>query len=375
VTIENLRLKRGVFGFSPAAVRDLFAERERLFAKVSEDARTARTELHQTKEQLAGVRRELDERAEVAEATLARVEELETEIASLRQRVADQTDLTASVEARLAEANAELATQREAAQLSFERAERATGRIADLEAAAAEHDALVGTIRRELDEARRRADEREAAERAAAGAAETARREAERLRADLARVEVERGRFEAELAAVREAAPATISLVERSPSQEIASAIDTAEEAVQRIIESGRQRVAQDLEEAERRRDEVEAEIEELESWRAMMQEAMVDVRGALGDARSRITTVEEQLHQALDPLALTLLSLGDRLSRLQELGIVPQPATDPGSPADVAVTAAAGAAGDPGAGPEEAGGRPDVGPADPPPSPWGSGS
>lgn len=82
-----------------------------------------------------------------------------------------------------------------------------------------------------------------------------------------------------------------------------------------RILDSGRQRAAEEFAELEQRSEELARETEEFEERRSRIDAAAMDVGPAVGEARSRITQVEDML----ETLVRALGPLEDRLARLND--------------------------------------------------------
>jgi chromosome segregation ATPase len=392
VAIDSPLLKRSLFGLSPRSVRALLDDRDRVLARVSEEATDARTQLRETTEQLEAARLDAATKDELASEAIAQIQHLDQELSTVRQELAQQTDLRLGREDRIVVLETELETQRRSAELREEQAEQAERTRAELAGRVEELAEGLSAKEREIDQLRHRARETEEALQAARNDTATERatvqelrarvtelteqlaerpvelaEQAERTRAELAgRVEelaeglsakereIDQLRHRAreteealqaarndtatERATVQELSARVTELTEQlaerpvepaepseplvvgaTASEEIGAAISAAEQAMERILESGRRRAADEVNALERRSTEVRLEIEHLEGLRAHMDDAMREVRTAVDDARSRITVVEEQLHHALDPLALSLMSLGSQLVRLSE--------------------------------------------------------
>jgi DNA repair exonuclease SbcCD ATPase subunit len=385
VAIDSPLLKRSLFGLSPRSVRALLDDRDRVLARVSQEATDGRTQLRETTEQLEAARRDAATKDELASEAIAQIQHLDQELSAARQQLAVQTELARGREDRLAEIERELESRQRAAELMEEQAERAEGARAELADRVQEITEGLSAKEGEIDQARRRAQHAEEALQAARNDTATERATVEELRARVAelteqlaeradRVRTEiagqveelteglsakereidqlrhrtRETEEALLAArndtateratveelsarvaelteqlaerpVEPAEPPEPLVVGASASDEIGAAISAAEQAMERILETGRRRAADEVHALERRSTEVRLEIEHLEELRTHMDDAMREVRTAAEDARSRITVVEEQLHHSLDPLALSLMSLGSQLVRLSE--------------------------------------------------------
>jgi chromosome segregation ATPase len=292
----------------------LLDDRDRVLARVSEEATDARTQLRETTEQLEAARLDAATKDELASEAIAQIQHLDQELSTVRQELAQQTDLRLGREDRIVVLETELETQRRSAELREEQAEQAERTRAELAGRVEELAEGLSAKEREIDQLRHRTRETEEALQAARNDTATERATVQELSARVTEL--------TEQLAERPVEPAEPSeplVVGATASEEIGAAISAAEQAMERILESGRRRAADEVNALERRSTEVRLEIEHLEGLRAHMDDAMREVRTAVDDARSRITVVEEQLHHALDPLALSLMSLGSQLVRLSE--------------------------------------------------------
>jgi chromosome segregation ATPase len=343
---EEPKLRRGLLGYSKRSVRLSLADQSRLLQEATDEAGSNRSELERSREELSRVREDLARRTEEARSAGERVRELGGELEMLEQRLAAETDLRRQSEGRLEVVRAEIDAQSQVNHKSYERATLAETRATQLE------ERLASTERRaaELDAQANDALERLAASERAAietdqkvadeldslrdrltkrgQVADLAAREAleQQTRADDLEDQVVQLRQEAErLRAQIDQGTSPVGSVHRlvprteeeaiAPSEEIAAAIDVAEEAMSRILDSGRRRAAAEFEELERRLGDFARETELFEDRRNRIATASTEVRPTLDEARMRISGLEGMFGSLLASLG----ALESHLARLEE--------------------------------------------------------
>ncbi len=153
-------------------------------------------------------------------------------------------------------------------------------------------------------------------------AQEDARAAEIRLRDVEAELQAHRERIEEERAA-REAVPEPEVTTSEGPalqagsSFELTAVLEATEKAVTRLIEGARESGGEQLREAERRRGEINAEIDGLIEWRDRNAPLIGAVRGSLEDAQGQIASVPSRIDGALAPVTEALQTLTDRLRAL----------------------------------------------------------
>jgi chromosome segregation ATPase len=348
MALEVPELKRGFLGYKRSAVDRLIMEREELFVAAVKEKGEMSIRLDEARDEVAGLRTELAELKDEAEAGRAReveleaqldvarsrIDDLETERDELERHVAEQTALVRSCEGRIQVMKAELDSQKRMTEVAGERASRA-------EAQASERGEEREALRRHIDrvEAEARAAEQRAdAARRALGDTEMqameARSELERLRVELARTssQLEQAQLEA-----REAKDALVSRAEEPehapPSRgDVVVAVDAAEAAMDRIVHDHRRRAAEELELLERRQDQVRRETERLEARTNRMRAVRVRLGSSVHQARTRIEGVDEAIRAALEPLLDSLSALQRGMDELDDPPVVTGMASEHGT-------------------------------------------
>ncbi len=91
------------------------------------------------------------------------------------------------------------------------------------------------------------------------------------------------------------------------------------ENTIGRIVAETRVRAEHELEELERRRDDVRTEVETLLARRERLAPLAENVRELLGETQARTEEADSQLRTVLQPLAGSVASLSIRLAELME--------------------------------------------------------
>ncbi|HEX9124707.1 MAG TPA: hypothetical protein VF984_15330 [Actinomycetota bacterium] len=136
--MEAPRLKRGLLGYQAKSVRDLLADRERMFDHVSVQAKREEGRAKEAEEQVVHLQTELQVLQDQATEQAERLGAAETETTELRadlERALATEDRSAKLEKELDELRQELFAARQALVSEGERMREAEDRIAELESA------------------------------------------------------------------------------------------------------------------------------------------------------------------------------------------------------------------------------------------------
>ncbi len=268
------KLKRGPFGYTPASVREVLSDRDRMFQRAADQARAA----------------------------VARADELDRR---LKEATAKESELAG----RVRDAEAETLRVRSEMDALGEAVERSD----DHAARAARFELDARTAREELLEA------------------------GEELRGSRARItdlEEQLASLHQEVDRLRElgAGSVVISVSDTaSTAEELSGALDAAEQAVARIVEAARLRGEEQLEELERTREEASRELDRLTTWRDTVSPTVHDVRKWIEETRERTTELADRMREAMGPAVSALDELSERLATLSELPDI-EDAAPPGS-------------------------------------------
>ncbi len=338
------QLKRGLFGYTGPSVRLLLADRDKMFLRAAEQARTAEAtvlELQAEVDTLKAAASENEQRvvaaearateaAEKASAAQAEAADLRTDRNATREElnraVAQVEELRAEVQdARLdaLEARAEVQGAKAELGLAEERM-----RVAEHQAARQEPDLAV--LRRELGSARRDFLVQNQRARTAETQIEQLTAERDGMREEF---EAELGDLAAELqlarAAAASAAVAPPPQEAINTAEELTAMVASPEQARDRVLDTARERAEAELRQAERTRREIRQEVDQLAEWRARLASAALAVRAAIAETKLRANRVGDGVRNAVDPVNDAIAALGDRLAGLSELSRPPAAESD----------------------------------------------
>jgi hypothetical protein len=99
----------------------------------------------------------------------------------------------------------------------------------------------------------------------------------------------------------------------------LASVLTATEEAVTRLFEDAKRRAEEQIEDAERRRGEVEAQTERLGVWWGRIEPLVSDVRTSIDDARDEVSSLPDRIGGVIEPVTKAFASLGSRLTELAQ--------------------------------------------------------
>jgi DNA repair exonuclease SbcCD ATPase subunit len=212
-------------------------------------------------------------------------------------------------------------------------------RAAEERARAAEEKA------RGAEDAARAAEEKargaEQRARSAEDEARAAERDAHQAKQDLVRLEAElataRRRLEERAepsistrAAVGSETGLSVAIGTPPAPSGLSSVLTATEEAVSRLIDDARRRGEEQMQEAERRRGEVETEIQRLSEWWNRIEPLVSDVRTSIDAAKDQVNSVSDRIGSVLEPVTKAFGSLGTRLGALAEKAAIPIGGTAP---------------------------------------------
>ncbi len=152
------------------------------------------------------------------------------------------------------------------------------------------------------------------------------RREAE-ARAARLDIEVARGRSEISALTTRlrsaEATEAELrGRLTQSPAagpdtRELDAVLGAAQEAIERIMTGARKTAEQDLARVQRTRDEIQAEIDRVRSWRERLDPVAREIAGEIAVAQKHMSEAADRVGAALQPMSEALMGLSHRLDEL----------------------------------------------------------
>ena len=205
-------------------------------------------------------------------------------------------------------------------------------------------------LRRDLDKARQETrvarDETQAVRGELSAELNDLRQELETVRADLERIEERRreadtraGGLEAE---VREARREITGLNERlrvadATEAELRTRLDEAaaappdtrglgavleatQEAISRIMAGAKRAAEDDLSQVQRTRDEMQAEVDRVRTWRERIDPISNDIAGEIAIAQAQMSQTAERVGEALRPMSDALTALSKHLDELARL-------------------------------------------------------
>jgi predicted nucleic acid-binding Zn-ribbon protein len=277
---ESPRLVRSLFGYRTSDVRQMLADRERMFLLVQSEAGQARAKADRVQSELDAVRAKLHEQAELSDAMLTRAQ---TELDSTEEALRARSEEIEAAELRATALTAELETAR-----GELRAARAELQVTNAQAQAAE--ARTSDVRDEL---------------AAARAELTA------ARSELA--EREQGGTTSPLA-----------------TEELSVILEAAETGMSGIMERTRSAYEAQLAQAERERQAIRSEIDRFADWQEHVEPQVRSIQQSIERASDRIIRVPHQIQEAVGSMVEAIASVSDSLARLASL---PGPLSAPEEP------------------------------------------
>jgi DNA repair exonuclease SbcCD ATPase subunit len=314
---ESPQLVRSLFGYRTSGVRQILADRERMFLLVQGQAQQAHAKVEQMQAELDSVRAKLREQAESTDEMLTRAQaELESATEVLRAR----SEQVEAAESRAAELNT---------QLEMTRAELRTART-ELRTAQAEPE----TSRAELRNAETELETTRAELRTARAELETTGTGLRNVRMELetTRTELQARSVQARAADARsrdlqtELETARTELAERDrqvpipATEELSVILEAAERGVSGIMERTKHAYEDQLAQAERERQAIRSEIDRFGDWQAHVEPRVRSIQRSIETARDSITRVPQLIQEAVGSMVQAITGVSDSLDRLATL-------------------------------------------------------
>ncbi|MDP9331608.1 MAG: hypothetical protein M3P11_13365 [Actinomycetota bacterium] len=296
---ESPQLVRSLFGYRTSGVRQILADRERMFLLAQGQAQQAQAKVEQMRAELDSVRAKLREQAESTDEMLTRAQaELESATEVLRAR----SEQVEAAESRAGELNTQLETTR--AELRTARAEPETTR-AELRNARTELEttrAELRNARTELETTRAELQARSAQVQAAEARSSDLHTELETARTQLAERERQGGTAPM---------PAT---------EELSVILEAAERGVSGIMERTKHAYEDQLAQAEQERQAIRSEIDRFGQWQAHVEPRVRSIQRSIETARDSITRVPQLIQEAVGSMVEAITGVSDSLDRLATL-------------------------------------------------------
>jgi chromosome segregation ATPase len=318
--VDPPSLKRSLFGYKARDVRFLIADRDKTFIQASETAASAESRALELQELLDTATADIAEKAGKLKEAEHAIEELKGSVEAANDRSEQAAERTRELEA-----------QQERLQLLLDEARgdarRVTEQLSGTDRKIEELERELGDLRSALEP---RTEELRVAQQRVAELEEsvaTMQRGAEEATREL---ETERRRAEEAEARAAELAGAGSP----ADAQGLTSILDATQEAVGRLVEQARSMGEEQLGEAQRERDLILAEVEQLTAWRERLEPAIGAVRSSIRDTQARVDEVSDRVREALEPITGAMTALGSRLGELVEAGgptIAPETAAPAG--------------------------------------------
>jgi chromosome segregation ATPase len=287
--MEQPTLKRGILGFSASSVRQILADRERMFIRVSDEAKEARASLTKLDLELAEVRREKESLAADLELVTADADRARATLADRDAEIVAQRQAVTELTSQMSAARAEVGASEE--------------RRRSLEIT------LTG-LREQLDATNHRVSELE-------GELDAARVELDQAHRELAEVSP---------APIAAAAPPPAAIV---PATSLFDALSSAEDAMSSMVADAKRRGRAELERVRAERDRIEVEIHGMETWRARIAPVAGELPLAVSAMRERLAELSLRIANVLAPTEDAISELQDKLSMIGELAPY-RPANEP---------------------------------------------
>ena len=281
MTSESPQLKGALFGFRRASVRQLLAGRETMFRFAQERAQAAEAKVEELQAELKAAQSEHVVQTEAAESAHA---ETRTELQVATEALREQTERAAAVATALSELEVELTEARHAAVQQADVMSELAG------------------VRTELETAR----------------TELAAR-AEQARSADARIHELQAQLEAgqDDSAQRATEPGTASM---PVTEDLSLMLNAAERGVTGIMERARRAYEDQLAQAERVRETIQADVERFGDWQGHVEPLIRSVQQGIETARGRIIRIPEQIQEAVDSMTDAMTAVSDSLDRLASL-------------------------------------------------------
>jgi DNA repair exonuclease SbcCD ATPase subunit len=290
------QIRRAFFGYSPASVSAVLAERELTLQRVSKDARAAEERAERLADELGQT-----------QALLARAEERFGAAQDLGEKVA--ADLEQSVAAREAMAG---------------RLETLGKQLDNVNTMLAATEEMVADRDQQLRAAAERTSVLEADHGASLGAERSRAAELEQLLAEYRAELDERAAAWPTPPIPAGRPPAVDERHERaeapSTAEELATVLQLTEEAVVRIIESTKERVDEELRTVDADRERIRREVESMTAWRDRAAPMIVSMQTTMDDLVRQVADVGTRVGEALQPVTARVTLLTSELASLDSV-------------------------------------------------------
>jgi DNA repair exonuclease SbcCD ATPase subunit len=283
MTSDSPQLKGALFGFRRASVRQLLAGRETMFRFAQERAQAAEAKAEEFQAELKAAQSELVVQTEAAESAHAATR---AELQEATEALREQTERAAAVAAALSELEVELTDARHTAVQQADAMSELAGVRTELE-----------TARTELAA---RADEARSAE----------------ARIHELQTQLEAGQNDS---AQRATEPGTAAMAE---AEDLTLMLNAAERGVTGIMERARRAYEEQLSQAERVRETIQADVERFGDWQENVEPLIRSVQQGIETARGRIIRIPDQIREAVDSMTEAMMAVSDSLERLATLPV-----------------------------------------------------
>jgi predicted nucleic acid-binding Zn-ribbon protein len=301
MTSDSPQLRGALFGFKRASVRQLLAGRETMFRFAQERAQAAEAKAEELQAELKAAKSELVAQTEAAESAHAATR---AELREATDTLREQTERAAAVATSLSELEVELAEARHTAEQQADAMRKLVSVQTELETARTQLSART-------EEAR------------------SAEAQARDLQAALqaAQAQLDDGSGEPGLAQMPEAEDLTLML-------------NAAERGVTGIMERARHAYEAQLEQAERVRETIQADIERFGDWQGNVEPLIRSVQQGIESARGRIIRIPDQIREAVDSMTDAMMAVSESLDRLATVAGPPSLGSLAGSDESLGTTA-----------------------------------
>jgi chromosome segregation ATPase len=299
---ETPRLKRRLFGYRTADVRDMLSEREGMFARAQHQLRETQASVEHLQARLQALEQHAQQRTAEVETAASRIAHLEVEVEQAHEQLQDREEL----QRELHEARRRL-RELEDIRVAFEAAREQLR----------EHEGVARELQAELDrrgEQVRMAESRVGSlEGQLAGVRGNLEQRARVAESRATELGAELAGAREELRARAEAPPAA------DTSEQVSAILDAAERAAIRIIDLAGTTHREQVEQMDRMRAQVREETEQLAGWRRQLDPIVRSIQSSMDRARARISDVPDRIRDALEPVGEAMESVNDQLNSLAE--------------------------------------------------------
>ncbi|MGZ4114933.1 MAG: hypothetical protein ACXVQT_07635 [Actinomycetota bacterium] len=100
-------------------------------------------------------------------------------------------------------------------------------------------------------------------------------------------------------------------------TRELGAVLEATQEAIGRIMAGARRTAEEDLARVQQTRDEIQADVERVRTWRERIEPVTQDIAGNIAVAQAQMSQTAERVSEALRPMSDALTSLAQRLDDL----------------------------------------------------------